>query len=296
MTKSVQICFDPDDLQTLIKEDETIMEQYREFQTMVEDCLEDEAKQKTMEKSKWIIRLELDKETMLDKNITMDDVHFAIKHSYKDDIECVYSDYNSDNLVFRLRMQNIAQSKKKQTQKQMPLDQSDEIFKLKNFQEQMLSSIVLRGIKDVDKVIMRKIQDSIKKVDGQYEKKETVLDTVGTNLIDILSLDYIDVNRTFSNNIIEIYKVLGIEAARQAIYNELADVIEFDGTYINYHHLSILCDRMTTNCKLVSIFRHGINNDHIGPIAKASFEETPEMFLKAARHAQLDHMRGVQQM
>ena len=58
------------------------------------------------------------------------------------------------------------------------------------------------------------------------------MDTVGTNLLDILSLDYIDVNRTFSNNIIEIYKVLGIEAARQAIYNELADVIEFDGTYI----------------------------------------------------------------
>ena len=47
------------------------------------------------------------------------------------------------------------------------------------------------------------------------------------------------------------------------------------------------------NCKLVSIFRHGINNDHIGPIAKASFEETPEMFLKAARHAELDIMRGV---
>ena len=141
---------------------------------------------------------------------------------------------------------------------------------------------------------MRKIQDSIKKVDGQFEKKETwVLDTVGTNLIDILSLDYIDVNRTFSNNIIEIYKVLGIEAARQAIYNELADVIEFDGTYINYHHLSILCDRMTTNCKLVSIFRHGINNDDIGPIAKASFEETPEMFLRAAKHAELDLMTGV---
>ena len=44
---------------------------------------------------------------------------------------------------------------------------------------------------------------------------------------------------------------------------------------------------------MVSIFRHGINNDHIGPIAKASFEETPEMFLKAARHAELDPMRGV---
>jgi DNA-directed RNA polymerase II subunit RPB1 len=44
---------------------------------------------------------------------------------------------------------------------------------------------------------------------------------------------------------------------------------------------------------MISIFRHGINNDDIGPIAKASFEETPEMFLKAARHAELDTMRGI---
>jgi len=50
---------------------------------------------------------------------------------------------------------------------------------------------------------------------------------------------------------------------------------------------------MTCNHKMVSVFRHGINNDDIGPIAKASFEETPEMFLKAARHGELDPMRGV---
>jgi DNA-directed RNA polymerase II subunit RPB1 len=55
----------------------------------------------------------------------------------------------------------------------------------------------------------------------------------------------------------------------------------------------MLCDRMTCNDDMVSIFRHGINNDNIGPIAKASFEETPEMFLNAARHAELDTMRGV---
>ena len=86
---------------------------------------------------------------------------------------------------------------------------------------------------------------------------------------------------------------MGIEAARTAIFNELIDVIEFDGTYINYHHLSLLCDRMTNSFKMISIFRHGINNDDIGPIAKASFEETPEMFLKAAKHSELDEMRGV---
>ena len=57
--------------------------------------------------------------------------------------------------------------------------------------------------------------------------------------------------------------------------------------------MALLCDRMTFSHKMISIFRHGINNDDIGPIAKASFEETPEMFLKAARHAELDTMRGI---
>ena len=130
--------------------------------------------------------------------------------------------------------------------------------------------------------------------DGNYNKKEIwVLDTVGTNFLKILALDNINVNNTVTNDIQEVYRTLGVEAARQSIYNELTEVIEFDSTYINYHHLSLLCDRMTCNANLVSVFRHGINNDNIGPIAKASFEETPEQFLKAARHAELDNMRGV---
>jgi DNA-directed RNA polymerase II subunit RPB1 len=175
-----------------------------------------------------------------------------------------------------------------------PLDQSDQIYILKNFQEQLLQNVVLRGIKGIDKVILRKIKDNMVENNGVYKKQDIwVLDTIGTNLLDVLGLDYIDKNRTFSNDIVEIYNVLGIEAARQAIYNELVDVIEFDGTYINYHNFSVLVDRMTFTHKMISIFRHGINNDNIGPIAKASFEETPEMFLKAARHGELDTLRGI---
>jgi len=165
---------------------------------------------------------------------------------------------------------------------------------LKNFQDQLLNNVVLRGIKRLDKVILRKIKDNVTEENGTYKKRDMwVLDTVGTNMMDVLALEYIDASRSFSNDIVEIYHVLGIEAARQAIYNELVDVIEFDGTYINYHHFSILCDRMTFTNKMISIFRHGINNDNIGPIAKASFEETPEMFLKAAKHGELDTFRGV---
>ena len=238
--------------------------------------------------------MKLNIEEMLDRNISKDDIHFAIKNAYNNDVSCVYNDYNADKLIFRIRLNNIISSKKKSTNKQQSLDQQDEIYMLKNFQDQLLDNLILRGVKNINKVVPRKITDSLVKEDGSYVKTETwVVDTVGTNLLDLLGLDYIDVNRTYTNDIQEIYNVLGIEAARQAIFNEISEVIEFDSTYINYHHLSLLCDRMTCNSTMVSIFRHGINNDNIGPIAKASFEETPEMFLKAARHAEVDPMRGV---
>ena len=183
---------------------------------------------------------------------------------------------------------------KKKSAKVNTLDQSDEIYYLKNFQDNLLDNLVLRGVKNISKVILRKLQNVMTLEEGNYNKKDMwVLDTVGTNLLDVLALDYIDSVNTISNDIAEVYRTLGIEAARQMIYDEITEVIEFDGTYINYHHLSLLCDRMTSSWKMISIFRHGINNDNIGPIAKASFEETPEMFLKAARHGEMDIMRGV---
>jgi DNA-directed RNA polymerase II subunit RPB1 len=296
---TVKICFDPDDLHTLIEEDREVMEQYKEFETLVDDCNGAEsagaqAGASESDKSKWIIRLTFNVEDMLDRNLTMDDVHFAVKNAYRDQVSCVFSDYNSEKLVFRLRLNNYLNSKKKGIVKQNPLDQSDEIYLLKTFQNALLDNLILRGISNISKVIPRKIIDSLLPLDGNYVKKETwVVDTVGTNLMDLLSLDYIDTTRTYTTDIQEIYRVMGVEAARQSILNEITEVIEFDSTYINYHHLSVLCDRMTCNDKLVSIFRHGINGDDIGPIAKASFEETPEMFLKAARHGILDTMRGV---
>ena len=297
IVKSIEVCFDPDDSNTLIGEDSETLAQFKEFEKMIAECA-DMTFSDENEKSKWIIRMEMDSEVMLEKNITMDDVNFTLKNCYDDQINCVYSDFNSDKLIFRIRMNEVLKSGsgkggQKKT-KVNPLDQSDQIYILKNFQDQLLQNVVLRGIKGINKVILRKIIDNMVEQNGVYKKQEIwVLDTVGTNLLDVLGLDFIDNKRTMSNDIIEIYEVLGIEAARQAIYNELAEVIEFDGTYINFHNYSVLVDRMTATSKLISIFRHGINNDNIGPIAKASFEETPEMFLKAARHAELDTFRGV---
>jgi DNA-directed RNA polymerase II subunit RPB1 len=348
IVEMVEICFDPDDMNTLIAQDKEVMTQYFEFEKMVDECMsssssapaggeggegselvedlvaaaaasspssvslskasvpaaaavtateaqqQQQQQQAPNEKSKWIIRMTMNKEEMLDRKITMDDVHFALKNMYGSEVTCMYADYNADNLVFRIRLNNIITNSKKKNNNPLSLDQSDQIYILKNFQDNMLNNIVLRGVKGLSNVLLRKITDSVVKVDGAYTKKETwVLDTTGTNLLTALALDYIDVTRTISNDIQEIYNVLGIEAARVAIFTELSEVLEFDNTYINYHHLIMLADRMTASANMVSIFRHGINNDDIGPIAKASFEETPEMFLKAARHAELDEMRGV---
>ena len=294
IVESVEICFDPDDLNTLINEDKTTIEQYRKFESMIDECNNVSLMDDTNEKSKWIVRMTMDPNVMLEKNITMDDVNFTLKNSYGDEINCIYSDYNDDKLIFRIRMNNVIKQGSKGKKSANPLDQSDHIYILKNFQDQLLQNIVLRGIKGINKVILRKIKDNVVENSGVYKKQDIwVLDTVGTNMMDVLALDYIDPTRTFSNDIVEIFHVLGIEAARQAIYNEIVDVIEFDGTYINSHHFSVLCDRMTATSKMISIFRHGINNDNIGPIAKASFEETPEMFLKAAKHAELDTMKGI---
>jgi DNA-directed RNA polymerase II subunit RPB1 len=298
IVKSVEVCFDPDDLNTLISEDKDTIEQYRAFENLVKECAEESFQTDENEKSKWIIRMVMDPEVMLEKNITMDDVNYTLKNCFDEQINCIYSDFNSDKLIFRIRMNDIIKSATgrggQKKPKVNPLDQSDQIYILKNFQDQLLQNVVLRGIKGINKVILRKIIDNMVEHNGVYKKQEIwVLDTIGTNLLDVLGVDFIDNTRTISNDIIEIYNVLGIEAARQTIYNELVEVVEFDGTYINYHNYSVLVDRMTFTDKLISIFRHGINNDNIGPIAKASFEETPEMFLKAARHAELDTMRGV---
>jgi len=293
IVKSVEICFDPSDSpnETKITADKLILAQYAEFQKMLKEVGGEDETECERERSKWILRMEMDRESMYEKRVTMDDVHFAIKAVYskndKSEVSCIYSDYNSDNLVFRIRLDFQKKEKDPKT-----LDQTDKIYQLKTFQDALMKNIILRGIKGIKTVLARKVVDLVAKDNNTFRKKETwVLDAVGSNFMEILSLQNIDARRTISNDIQEINRVLGIEAARQALFNELYEA--FDTTYINHHHISLLCDRMTCKSDMVSIFRHGINNDDIGPIAKASFEETPEMFLKAARHAELDQMRGV---
>ena len=274
--------------------DSKLIKTCMDIDSILDGCTIQTEKQYSTE-SKWVIRLVLNKEQMFIKKITMDDINFTLKQQYTREIECIYTDYNEDELIFRIQLLN--KINKKNVYKDM-----DDMYKLKSMQEHILNSTILRGIKYIEKINFREVKNMLVKEHGNIviknendkQPKMYVLDTVGSNLIDILGLDYIDSTKTYSNDIREMAHVLGIEAARESILNEFKYVISASGgSSINDHHLSLLCDRMTCNSKLIAISRHGINNDDIGPIAKASFEETPEMLLKAAMFAEFDTAKGV---
>ena len=312
IVRTVQVIYDPNDATSIVSEDQLMLNQYREFQKqfgMVEQVDPDAL-------SKWIIRLEFDPRTMLDKNITMDDVHFAVTSMYgslwdvpdanTDDtggdvkakrgvngvVHCVFSDFNDAKLIFRIRIG--AFTGKSASVGANGLDISDEINYLKSAQDYMLSKIVLRGVSGISKVIPRKLKNMTVLTNGKHVQQDVwVLDTTGTNMLDVLGLPFIDYKRTLNNDIREVQDVLGIEAARQVVLNEFTEVMEFSSVYINYHHLSLLTDRMSYSKDMVAVFRNGINMDNTGPIAKATFEMHTEMFLNAAKHGELDTMRGV---
>ena len=232
ITDNVGIYFDPKMDETLIDEDKELIERYLEFENMLEMNGLNLEKIPSKDFSKWIIRFELSRDEMLDRGISIDDVHFAIKNIVKEKIHCIFSDFNDNSLVFRIRIESsLTQMKKKN------LDQEDHIYMLKNLQNNILDNVILRGVKNIPKIIIRKMVNYMVKENGNYIPKDIwVLDTIGTNLLDILGQDNIDSSNTFSNDIQEIYRTLGIEAARQSIFIELMEAISFDGTYINYHH------------------------------------------------------------
>jgi len=96
-----------------------------------------------------------------------------------------------------------------------------------------------------------------------------------------------------SNNMWDIYEALGIEAARQFLIDEFMNVVSSDGTYINICHVMLLVDLMTFSGSIASISRYGIKRDQAGPLAKASFEESLDNFLKAGVFGDIESTNGV---
>lgn len=277
ITNKVGIYWDKKDATTIIPEDRELMKFYSLFEAQEE---------KEDKQSKWVLRLELNREEMFNRNISIQEVVSVIKRQFED-IKVVYSDYNSDKLVMRIRLPNKSEKGEKDT-----ASRNDDLTNLKKFQNKLLNSIVIRGVPGIKDVTFRKDKQYVEIVEGKYEQVEQfVLDTNGSNFIKVMNHPMVDGTKVYSTNVWDIYEVLGIEATRATLFNEINGL--FDSVGVNYRHLCLLCDVMTRSGHLMSIDRYGINKNDIGTLAKASFEETEKILLKAALFGEVDPVTGV---
>lgn len=139
----------------------------------------------------------------------------------------------------------------------------------------------LKGIKKIKRAIIRKEDD------------EYVIYTEGSKLKNAFKLEGVDTTRSTTNDVREIHKVLGIEAARNAIIKEIKETMDEQGLEVEIRHIMLLADLMTVDGEPKPIGRHGISGEKASILARAAFEVTTKHLLQAGKQGQVDHLNGV---
>ncbi|XP_078486063.1 DNA-directed RNA polymerase II subunit RPB1-like [Ciona intestinalis] len=301
VTANTAIYYDPDPMNTVIQEDQEFVNVYYETPDFDVTGI-----------SSWLLRIELDRKRMTDMKLSMEQIAEKISAGFGDDLYCIFND-NAEKLVLRIRIMNSDEQKADTEEK------TDDVF-LRHIEDDMLTDMTLKGIPQIAKVYMHLPEEENKKrivitKEGEFiAVQDWILETDGTALMRVLSERDIDPVRTTSNDICEVFsvsvlmltsiqyvcnkfvpvlKVLGIEAVRKALEREINHVISFDGSYVNYRHLALLCEVMTSKGHLMAITRHGINRQETGALMRCSFEESVDILMEAASSAETDHMDGV---
>lgn len=285
ITAVTEIYYDPDIMSTNIPEDMDIVDSYWMTDDSMRHTIDDQ--------SRWLLRIVLDRQKLLDKGLEIDDVAERIRQDYPSDLAVVTSDNNAEEQVIRIR--TISSD-----------DKSDDIagieddVMLKRFEAHLLDTLTLRGVPGIERAFLTKGDRLITTEDGALLASKTdprceewYLDTSGSSLRDVLVIDGVDTTRTSTNHIWQILEVFGIEAARMALVRELTQVLAFDGSYVNHRHIALLVDVMSYRGSISAVTRHGINRADTGALMRCSFEETVEILLEAAATGELDDCRGI---
>jgi DNA-directed RNA polymerase subunit A" len=147
--------------------------------------------------------------------------------------------------------------------------------------KEKLRSVYVCGIKGVSQVLPVK------------RREEFIIITAGSNLKKILDLDFVDITRTTSNDIHEIQKVLGIEAARQAIIDEVFKVIEAQALNVDIRHIMLVADTMCSSGEIKGITRYGVVSEKSSVLARASFETPIKHIINASLVGEIDFLNSV---
>jgi DNA-directed RNA polymerase beta' subunit len=147
---------------------------------------------------------------------------------------------------------------------------------------------------------------TVKSVGPKYSSKKWILQTkgapksgpsnnlmlLGSNLLNILNNKYVDHTETVSDDMWEIFGVLGIEAARSFIVDSIRQILFFDGTYIDVRHIRLLADAMTRKGTISGVNRDGIGRE-VGTFAKGMFEKVVDNFREASTFGEHDPMNSL---
>lgn len=156
----------------------------------------------------------------------------------------------------------------------------DDINKINKIKEK-IRGVRVKGIKGITQVLPVKRED------------EYIILTAGSNLEEVFKLPEVDNARTVTNDIHEIAKVLGVEAARQAIVDEVTKVIEAQGLNINIRHVMLVADTMCVAGKVSGITRYGVVQEKTSVLARASFETPIKYLINASLIGEIDYLNSV---
>jgi DNA-directed RNA polymerase II subunit RPB1 len=294
------IYYDPSNrqLDSDIEKDQQFLDMYKLF---MDESLGDSLEEEFIP---WIIRFKFNKSTIMEHGIVMEDIQLAIlewanKSNDLDRIKYIFSDDNSDELIGRLSINGLSNEIDiEETNLSSDIfngikDQSDIISSLTELTEELLNNIIIKGISGISNLVMNKVKYH-RYINEELEtNEEWIIETDGTNILDIMLNDYVDFSKTISNDINEIYKLMGIEAARSLLIEMILEVINEGAGYINSRHVELLVDTMTSRGYLSAINRQGINRGDLGPMAKCSFEDTTDQLIKASIFGEKDNLLGV---
>ncbi|KAH7001654.1 hypothetical protein EDB80DRAFT_722786 [Ilyonectria destructans] len=286
VTSVTEIYYDPDIQATNIEADVDMVESYFLIPDDTQDTID--------QQSRWLLRITLDRQKMLDKEIKIDDVAQRIKEEYPTDLSIIFSDNNADQQVIRIRTVSAGDKDDDGDGKM-----EDDVM-LKRLEAHLLDTLTLRGVPGVERAFLTKGTRMVESPDGALlaikddpRCTQWYLDTSGSALRDVLAVNGVDPSRTYTNDLWQVVEVFGIEAARSALVKELTNVLAFDGSYVNHRHIALLVDVMTYRGSISAVTRHGINRADTGALMRCSFEETVEILLEAAATGELDDCRGI---
>jgi DNA-directed RNA polymerase subunit A' len=174
---------------------------------------------------------------------------------------------------------DISMNEKKYFMKVTTPEESDAqiILTLRN----KLLNARVKGVPDIERVTIVK------------QDEEWVIQTAGSNLAKVLSIEGVDTSRSTTNNVYEIWQTLGIEAARTALIKEITNTLEEQGLEVDTRHIMLVADLMTSKGYLQQIGRHGIAGTKTSVLARAAFEITVPTIARASLEGQVEALKGV---